>query len=67
MKCNWCRIRFTEDIAYCPQCGAPNDNEIDIAAICAEATRKSLIDSLKTSEAIANCSRPAFSNVTWRI
>ena len=25
MKCKWCRVRFLEDVAVCPQCGAPNE------------------------------------------
>ncbi len=27
MNCTWCRVRFLEDVSYCPQCGGWNEIE----------------------------------------
>ena len=61
-KCLWCTTPYEDESGSCTKCGAPKE-EVDVAAVCAESTRMSLLRAYQ----IAASGQPRFRNVHWRI
>ena len=67
-SCSWCRVRFTEEAPFCPQCGAPS--EIDNSVAAQMKAQMMLAQILEASAPRFNAGGPPparFRQVTWRV